>query len=131
MPEAPDASHWSTTTTSTTRSSASMRIEKAMRGLPRRGPACGAGVGGRNDLVEDLVLANHAQLESRALLERFHSLFQIPHLRVERVVTRLEFHVGVALLREAAVQFPHPRPASPAEPQRILQREKKSCKYEG
>src|SRR5471030_2212934 len=102
-----------------------------MRGLPRRGPVCGAGVGGRNDLVEDFVLANHAHLEACPLLERFHSLFQIPYLRVERVVARLEFHVDVALLREATVELPHPRPASPSQPQRILEREEKSCKYEG
>src|SRR5476649_2790223 len=101
-----------------------------MRGLPRRGPACGAGVGGRNDLVEDLVLADHAQLESRALLDGFHSLFQIPHLYVEHVVARLELHVGVALLREAAVELPHSCPASPPQPQRILQREEKTYKYE-
>src|SRR5258706_11636458 len=78
-------------------------------------------IGGRDDLVEDLVLLDHAELEAGALLDRFESLLQVAHLGVERVVARLEACVVVALLDEAAIELPHPEPASLAEPERILE----------
>src|SRR5438034_4565840 len=43
-----------------------------------------------HDLVEDLVLLDHAELEARALLDGVQSLLEVAHLGVERVVARLE-----------------------------------------
>src|SRR5260221_12634965 len=77
----------------------------------------------RHHLVEDLVLLDHAELEARTLLDRFESLLQVLHFRVERIVARLEAHVLLALLREVAIELPHPEPASLADPERVLERE--------
>src|SRR5579859_2746692 len=80
----------------------------------------------RDHLVEDLVLLDHAEVEARVLLDRLEALLQVADLGVHRVVARLQFRVRVALLRERPVELPDPRPASLAEPQRILQREEQA-----
>src|SRR5689334_9848995 len=97
-----------------------MRIET-------RGAAGSATLLARHDLVEDLVAADHAELQAGALLDRPGALLQVAHFRVERVVARLELRVGLALLRDASLELPHARPAALAEPQRILQREDEDC----
>ncbi len=67
----------------------------------------------------------------RALLDGLHALLQILHVGLERVVARLQLRVGHALLREAAIELPHPHPASLAEPERILERKEEAGEDEG
>jgi hypothetical protein len=85
----------------------------------------------RNDLVEDLVLPDHAELEARALLDRLEALFQVTNLGVECVVARLQLRVLVLLRREAAVELPDPQPAALADPERVLERDVQRGEDEG
>src|SRR5260221_6163824 len=89
------------------------------------------GGAGLDDLVEDLVLLHHAELEAGALLDRRVAFLEVAHLGVERVVTRLEARVALLLLREASLELPHPCPASLAQPQRVLQGEDQRGEAEG
>src|SRR4029079_7950108 len=49
------------------------------------------------DLEEYFVVADHAELGARALLDRLVARLEVANVRVERVVARLELRVRVAL----------------------------------
>src|SRR5258706_15771926 len=85
----------------------------------------------RHHLVEDLVLLDHAELEARALLDRFEPLLQVAHLDVERVVAALELRILLAVLREAAIELPHLQPAPLADPERILEGDEQRGENDG
>src|SRR2546423_15522323 len=80
-----------------------------------------AGRGRLHDLVENLVLADHAELEPRALLDRLGAALQVAHFDFQRVVARLHRGDHLALLLERAIELANPRPAGLAEAQRTLE----------
>ena len=57
-------------------------------------------------LEEDLVVAHHAELAARALLDRLAALLEIAHLGGEARVARLELAVPGFLLRKGFVDLP-------------------------
>ena len=82
--------------------------------MTRRGaarPRCAAAMRSRActpappvcDLEEHFVLADHAELGARALLDRLVAGLQVAHVGVERVVARLELRVRLALRRELPI----------------------------
>ncbi len=73
-------------------------------------------------LEEDLVLADHAELDPGPLLDRGGALLEVPHLGIEGCVARAQPRVMRALLLQPPLQIAHRGPATLAHPQRILQR---------
>ena len=75
--------------------------------------AVAAGAVPRLQLEEHLVLADHAELRARALLDRLGAGLEVAHVGVERVVARLELGVGLALRAELAVESRAPAASRP------------------
>src|SRR5256885_11064470 len=71
-------------------------------------------------LEEDLVVAHHAEVAARALLDRLAALLEIPHLGGEARVARLALGVLGLLFRKAVFDLPGAQPAALSEPKRIL-----------
>src|SRR5688572_31100863 len=86
------------------------RLEGPRRGSGRR----------LEDLEEDFVLLDHAELAARPLLDGVQADLEIADFGLEGVVARLELPVGLVLRANLLVDLPYAEPASLAEPQRIL-----------
>ena len=67
----------------------------------------------RLQLEEHLVVADHAELGARALLDGLGARLQVAHVGVERLVARLELGVGLALRRRAAGRSRAPAASRP------------------
>ena len=68
-------------------------------------------------------MLDHAELAARAFFDGLEAGFQIAHVGVQRIVTRLELRVRIALLRKLPIVRAHLKPAALSEPHRILQRD--------
>jgi hypothetical protein len=75
------------------------------------------------DLHKNLVLLDHAEFETGALLDRIVPLLEITHFGIEARVTHLELLVGFLLLLQLPIDIPDPQPAALAQPQRMLQQD--------
>src|SRR5262247_3538346 len=73
-----------------------------------------------DNLEEHFVRTDHAELEPRPFLDRLEPLLQVPHLRIERIVSRLQRLIPRLLARQLAIDVPCPHPAALPEPERIL-----------
>src|SRR6478735_8515213 len=71
----------------------------------------------RDDVDEDLVGLDHAQLHPRLLLDHLQAFLQVAHLGRELVVGMLGLHVGGLLLLQLALHLAHGRDAAAPEPQ--------------
>ena len=58
-------------------------------------------------LKKNLIAFNHAQFATRALLDRFGSLFEIAHLGIQHRVARLRLLIGLFLRLDLAVEIPY------------------------
>src|SRR6476659_4916607 len=61
----------------------------------------------RDDVDEDLVGLDHAQLHPRLLLDHLQAFLQVPHLGRELLVRVLRLHVGHLLLLQLALHLAH------------------------
>ena len=101
----------------------------AARGLPRDLTLFGGAF--LDDLEEDLVLTNHAELDPGPLLDGRSALLEIPDLGVESRVACAQAAVMLALRLQLPLQVAHRGPAALAHPQRILQRAQEEHQHGG
>ena len=75
------------------------------------------------ELEQDLVVLDHPELVSRALLDCLVTGLEIAHVGVQRVVSDLELRVGVTLQRDLPVVLADLQPAAFPKPHRVLERD--------
>lgn len=86
-------------------------------------------VGDRNDLVEGLVRANHAEIGSRAFLGRFQALLEIDHFGIERLIAIAQRLVLLSLLGYSGAQVSRLAETLGREPQLRLQGQRDDPEY--
>src|SRR5690606_32104247 len=110
-----------------------MRARAKPWSAPRVGGLYAGAIGpaGLVDLHEDLAGADHAEVVASAFLDRLAPLGEIAQFGLEAGVVGRHPGIGLLLLDELPAQAPDFAPASLAEPEWILDRDKQCAKDQG